>query len=174
MSGSPTVCFFRTDLEAVLDAHLAHNAFCRRMFARIDALIRLAASTMWERGAAAAAVTKLVVQVRPSGIAQNSAPTESVGAVSPGEAGFSGSRVGGTTTTTAEMTAVANPVAEARPPGVAKDSAPTESVCAVSPGRSWDSLGPERVGMISASRSHEVCWWRSASWIRGVQRHGWI
>ena len=47
--------------------------------------------------AAATAVAKPVVEVRPSGIAKNSVPTESVCTVSPGEAGFSGSSVGGTT-----------------------------------------------------------------------------
>ena len=48
-----------------------------------------------ERGFAAAAVAKRAFEVCPSGIPKNSAPTGSVCAWSPGEAGFYRSRAGG-------------------------------------------------------------------------------
>ena len=82
-----------------------------------DAVLRLAASMMWERGGAATAVAKPVVEARPPEFAKMSASTESVCAGSPGEAGFSWSRAGGMVS--ASDTEVVKSVGEARPLGFA-------------------------------------------------------
>ena len=101
--------------------------------------------------AAATAVAKPVVEVRPPGIAKHSATTESVFAVFPGEAGSSWSRACGTTSK-AEMAAVAKSVVEPQPLGIAKCSAMTESELAESSGgSSWPGADDTPVAAASAA-----------------------
>ena len=79
--------------------------------------------------------------------------TESVLAVSSGEAGSSWSRASGTTSS-AEMAGVAKSVAEARPPGIAKHSA-TTAATAVAKSVGDGESQPSRFGKYSATSVSE-------------------
>ena len=115
-------------------------------------------------------VSKSVEKARLPGIAQNSASTESVFAVSSGEAGSSWSRASGMTSTL-EMEAVAETVDGGRPLGIAKHSATTAAsafastvAMLVGEARPSEIAKHDATTVLSCrSNSREDCWWSSAS-----------